>query len=86
MIANNNGPVLTALAAALCLVGCQQSNNDMSTVAAPSSVPSYLPQAPEGFEWVPIQACLMSLIHISSIAQNGAITLRLGRGDHRQSF
>ncbi|AEE24436.1 glycoside hydrolase family 16 [Glaciecola sp. 4H-3-7+YE-5] len=56
MIANNNGPVLTALAAALCLAGCQQSNNDMSTVAAPSNVPSYLPQAPEGFEWVPIQS------------------------------
>lgn len=55
MIANSRGPVLTAIAAALCLAGCQQSNNDIHS-AAKSTAPSYLPDAPVGFEWVPINS------------------------------
>ncbi|MBQ4828477.1 family 16 glycosylhydrolase [Alteromonas sp. MMG017] len=56
MIANNNGPLLTALAAAFCLAGCQQGNSDIPAATAKVPVPSFLPDAPKGFEWLPIHS------------------------------
>ncbi|MEP1448969.1 MAG: family 16 glycosylhydrolase [Paraglaciecola sp.] len=56
MIAYNNGPLLTALAAAFCLAGCQQGNSDIPAATAKSPVPSFLPDAPKGFEWLPIHS------------------------------